>query len=180
MAKLATVLGIDLEDVLDVELGPAPPATLATLRAAVASKRQVEIDYYGYGRDAHTTRIVEPALVYSAAGQWYVAAYCHLATDRRLFRVDRIEGARLLDTPFAVAPVASPTTVYAPGPDDPRIVLDLTAAASWVPGQYPVEADPPLGEGPTPVALRASGRPSLAPPLLPPPPAPHIAAHTGP
>src|SRR5260370_22974306 len=132
MAKLATLLGIDPEDVLDVELGPAPPATLATLRAAVASKRQVEIDYYGYGRDAHTTRIVEPALVYSAAGQWYVAAYCHLATDRRLFRVDRMEGARLLATPVAFAPVASPTPVYAPGPDDAGIVPDRAAACSWL------------------------------------------------
>ena len=162
LAKLATALGIDLEDAVDVELGPAPPATLATLRDAVSSKRQIEIDYYGYGRDVHTTRVVEPSLVYSAAGQWYVAAYCHLATDRRLFRVDRIEGARLLDTPFAVTPVESVPTVYSPvyspAPEDPRIVLDLAPAAGWVAGQYPVEEVTDLGEGRTRVALRVSGR----------------------
>jgi proteasome accessory factor C len=158
LAKLATALGIDLDDALDVELGPAPPATLATLREAVASRRQVEIDYYGYGRDAHTTRIIEPSLVYSAAGQWYVAAYCHLAVDRRLFRVDRIEGARLLERPFTVAPVTSPPTVYAPAADDPRVVLDLAPAASWVASLYPAEEVTDLGEGRTRVALRVSGR----------------------
>ena len=158
LAKLATALGMDLEDALDIELGPAPPATLATLREAVASERQVEIDYYGYGRDAHTTRVIEPSLVYSAAGQWYVAAYCHLAADRRLFRVDRVEAARLLDTPFTVAPVVSAPTVYSPGAEDPRIVLDLAPAASWVASQYPVEEVAALDGGRTRVALRVSGQ----------------------
>jgi proteasome accessory factor C len=158
LAKLAAALGIDPDEALDVELGPAVPATLATLRQAATEQRQVEIDYYGYGRDAHTTRVIEPALVYSTEGQWYAAGYCHLAADRRLFRVDRIQAARILDTAFAVPPVAAPTTLYDPQPEDPRIVLELEAGASWVGGLYPVEERTDLGDGRSRVALRVSGR----------------------
>jgi proteasome accessory factor C len=158
LAKLAAALGVDPDEALEVELGAAVPATLATLRQAAAEHRQVEVDYYGYGRDAHTTRVIEPALVYSTAGQWYAAGYCHLAEDRRLFRVDRIEGARLLDTSFTVPPVAAPAALYDPQPQDPRIVLELEPGASWVGGLYPVEELTDLGEGRTRVALRVSGR----------------------
>jgi len=157
LAKVAAALGVDGEEVVDVELGPAPPATLADLQRAVAEHRQVEIDYYGFGRDARSTRVIDPTLVYSADGQWYVAAYCHRAEADRLFRVDRVEAARLLDTTFTAAPAAEPRPVYQPGPDDPRIVLDLAADAGWVTEQYPVEDVTPLGGGRTQVALRVSG-----------------------
>jgi proteasome accessory factor C len=158
LAKLAAALGIDPEEAVDVELGPAPPATLATLRSAATARRQVEIEYYGYGRDEHTTRVIEPALVYSAAGQWYVAGYCHLAGDRRLFRVDRIEAATMLDAGFAETPVAAPPPVYAPAASDPVVVLELSPAAAWVVGLYPLEQVTDLGDGRSRVALRVSGR----------------------
>jgi proteasome accessory factor C len=160
LAKLAAVLGIDPEEVVDVELGPAEPDTLAILRAASVDHHQVEIEYYGFGRDARTTRIIDPYVVYSAAGQWYVAAYCHRAQDRRLFRVDRIEAARALPATFE--PPAAPATsaelpTYDPGPEDPLIVLELEPEAGWVAEQYPAESVRDLGQGRRRVALRVSG-----------------------
>ena len=47
---------------------PAP----RRLRPAVADRHQVEIDYYSYGRDERTVRVVDPFRVFSDQGQWYV------------------------------------------------------------------------------------------------------------
>jgi proteasome accessory factor C len=157
LAKLASALGVDPEEVVDVELGPAPPAVLALLRQAVAQHRQVELDYYGFGRDARSTRIVDPALVYSAQGQWYLAGYCHQALDERLFRVDRIEAVRLQESTFTPRAAADPLSVYEPRPSDPRIVLDLEPESAWVSEQYPVEAVSALGGGRLRVSLAVSG-----------------------
>jgi proteasome accessory factor C len=157
LAKVASALGVDPEEVVDVELGPAPPALLAVLRQAVAEHRQVELDYYGYGRDARTTRMVDPTLVYSAEGQWYLAGYCHRALDQRLFRVDRIEAARLQTSTFEPGPHAGQLPVYAPRPSDPRIVLDLEPESAWVAEQYPAERVTTLDGGRLRVVLAVSG-----------------------
>jgi proteasome accessory factor C len=161
LAKLAVALGIDGIDageILDVELGPAAPETLAILRQAVTEHRQVELSYYGFGRDARTTRTVDPFLVYSAQGQWYLAGHCHLAGAQRLFRVDRIEAVRLLDQTFVTQADGVPPPLYAPAPDDPVVVLDLEAESAWVAEQYPIESVSALGEGRQRVTLRVSGQ----------------------
>jgi proteasome accessory factor C len=158
LAKLALALGVEGDDVVGVELGAVVPDTLARMREASAEHRQVEIDYYGYGRDEHTTRIIDPYVVYTTAGQWYVAAYCHLAQDERLFRIDRVTSVRLLDSTFSPPPTREPPASYRPGPDDARVVLDLEPDAAWVVEQYPVEARTVADNGRQRVALRASGR----------------------
>ena len=157
LAKLTAALGIDPDDVVESALGPAEPDTLALLRAAMVEHHQVEIEYYGFGRDERTTRVIDPYVVYSAAGQWYVAAYCHRAGDRRLFRVDRVEAVRPLPETFE--PPASPgqLATYEPGPEDPVIVLELEPDAAWVAEQYPADSIADLGQGRRRVALRVSG-----------------------
>ena len=122
---------------------------MAVLREAVAASRQVEIEYYAFGRDEWTTRTVDPSTVFSAAGQWYVSAWCHLVDDERLFRVDRIRTAdpprhRLL--PAGRRPGSWPST--GPGPTTPGSTLELDPAAAWVVEQYPVEKVEPVdGDG---------------------------------
>ena len=87
--------------------------------------RQVEIDYYAFGRDERTPRAVDPSTVFSAAGQWYVSGWCHLVDDERMFRVDRIRTATLLDTGFSPPATPRELAVYRPRPDDPRVTLEL-------------------------------------------------------
>ena len=65
-----------------------------------AHRRQVEIEYYSFGRDAWSRRTIDPYAVFSSAGQWYVTAFCHTVDDERLFRVDRVRAATALDTVF--------------------------------------------------------------------------------
>ena len=158
LAKLARVLGVAPEEAVEVELGDAPPGLLAVLQAAAAERRQVQIDYYAYGRDQWTTRTVDPWSVFSAAGQWYVLAWCHRVEAERLFRVDRVRTAIPLDVTFDPPPARPPTAVYSPAPDDPVVVLELEPAARWVAEQYPHEALDDLGGGRCRVRLRVSGR----------------------
>lgn len=68
LAKLAGVLGVDPGEALDVDLGSAPEAVLEALRTAISARRQVEIDYYAYGRDERTRRVVDPHAVFAAEG----------------------------------------------------------------------------------------------------------------
>ena len=92
LAKLADVLGVDPDEALEVDLGDrAGREMLEPLRAAAAERRQVELDYYAYGRDERTRRVVDPWPSTPPRAQWYLAGWCHLADGPSgVFRVDRI------------------------------------------------------------------------------------------
>jgi proteasome accessory factor C len=166
LAKLAGVLGVEVADALDVELGSVPQGLLDGLREAADEGRSVEIDYYAYGRDARTRRVVDPEAVYAADGEWYLSAWCHLAEAPRRFRVDRIRSSRVLDRDGAGRDGADrrrrrevvSRTVFEPSPEDPRVVLELEPQARWVVEQYPVEDVEELAGGRVRVRLVAGER----------------------
>jgi proteasome accessory factor C len=140
LAKLARVVGVDPEEALEIEINPVATEVIDVMRRAVAEHRQLEMEYYSFGRDSAASRVIDPYSVFAASGQWYVSAFCHTVDDERLFRLDRVRGATLLDATFA-APTGKPDlTVYEPQADDPRVELDLEPGARWVIEQYPVEA----------------------------------------
>lgn len=156
--KLAAAVGVAETEAVEVALAPAAAEVIATLRDAARDHRQVEIDYYSFGRDGWSVRVVDPYAVFSAAGQWYVSAWCHAVEDERLFRVDRVRAARSLETGF-VGPAAQPDfAVYRPRPDDPRVTLELEPQARWVVDQYPAETVDELGGGRARVTLAVSER----------------------
>lgn len=158
LAKVAGVLGVDASDSLEVRLGSASNGTLDTLRAAVADGQAVEIDYYTYGRDERTRRVVDPYQVFTAEGEWYLAGWCHRADAERRFRVDRIRAVELQERRFDLPRRQAPLTSYAPGAGDPRVVLDLEPGGRWVAEQYPVESVEERSNGRCRVTLVASER----------------------
>ena len=139
LAKLSAAVGAGPDPGVEVRLGLASQDVLETLREATRDRRQVRIDYYAYGRDEHTQRVIDPYRVTSDEGQWYVSAYCHLAEGDRLFRVDRISAAMLLDDHFDPPADLPPESVFTPTATDPRVVIDLAPDARWVTEYYPVE-----------------------------------------
>ena len=159
LAKLARVLGVAPDDAVEVELGAAPPDVLAELQRASTERQQVDIDYYAYGRDERTRRVIDPWSVFSAGGHWYVLGWCHRVDGERLFRVDRVHDVVVLASTFEPPDRPSaPGTVYHPSPGDPLVVLDLESDAAWVAEQYPNEGVEPLGDGRLRVRLRVSER----------------------
>lgn len=154
--KLAAAMGVDAGEAVEIELGPVAEDLLGTLRAAAGAHRQVEIDYYSFGRDERAKRVIDPYAVFSAAGQWYVSGWCHRVDDERLFRVDRIASATPLDTSFKPPKKAPDLAAYRPATTDPRVTLELEPSARWVAEQYPVEKVEEVADGRLRVTLVAS------------------------
>lgn len=160
LAKLGMALGDSADSAVDVRLGDAPEATLDTLRRAVSSGTQVELDYYTYGRDELTTRLVDPARVFSDHGNWYLHGYCHRADDERVFRIDRVRDARATDDPITHR-LDGGGGSFTPDGDDPRIRLRLDPRAAWVVEQYPTENVTTLDDGRLEVVMAVTAVPWL-------------------
>jgi proteasome accessory factor C len=162
-----------------VTLGPVAPAVLDAVRRGASQRHKVAIDYYSFGRDGRSTRTVQPWRVFNRSGQWYLNGWCELAGGERLFRVDRIRSAEILDDTFPAPPPGpapsrrGPTdrannarpgarpAVYQPHSSDPLVVLDLAPAAHWVAEEYPNEGVERRPDGRLRVRLRANQRPWL-------------------
>jgi proteasome accessory factor C len=156
LEKLASALGLDSDESVDVELGPAPPEVLERVQRATAEGRQLELEYYSFGRDETGVRRVEPWEVFNAGGHWYLRGFCAAAGGERLFRVDRMARATLLDDRFTPpAPVPDRRTFH-PNPSGPAIVLDLAPPAHWVATQYPNLGVEQRGSGTLRVTLPVS------------------------
>jgi proteasome accessory factor C len=156
LAKLAVALGVQPDDI-DIELGGADPSLLEDLRRAVAEARAVRLDYYSYGRDERSTRVVEPVRLHHEQGHWYLEAWCRSSGAERLFRVDRIERAELLEEGVAPRPSGA-AGVFRPAAGTPRVVLDLAPAARWVVERYPCERVEERPDGSYRVTLAVGGR----------------------
>jgi len=161
LAKLAATLGLDPDEAMDIDLGDAPAGTIEVLEHGIAEGRQVEIDYYAYGRDERTTRTIDPYRVYATQGQWYVVGHCHRAGGDRVFRVDRIAGATLLDTTFERPSEGPGLEVFTAGPGDPRVIIELAPDARWVLEQYPIDEVVELGDGRCRATIAVTARPWL-------------------
>ena len=161
VAKLADVLGIDADQVLDIDLGAASPEVVATLREALRDSRRVRIDYYSYGRDSRAVRDVDPYLLQALDGSLYLLGWCHLAGGQRRFRVDRVATAELLDETATPPDGPVHTDVFRADDADPRVTLALAPAAAWVRDAYPVERWEEAADGSSTVTLAVAAAPWL-------------------
>jgi proteasome accessory factor C len=131
------ILGDD-GDNLVVDL--TEPPLVAELRRAAAERVVAEIVYTALATAKTTTRLIEPWVVFTTLGNWYVRAYCRSARAERVFRVDRIRTVALTDEHFdAPDHEVAPEIGYTPGEEDVRAVIRLSDEARWVATYYPVE-----------------------------------------
>ena len=128
------------------------------LSRAVAERRQVRLDYYVPARDESTERVVDPLRVVTADGHTYLDAWCHLAEDQRLFRLDRVSSAEVLDTTVqqhtGVQPRDLADGIFQPSSEDLLATLVLEPGARWVAEYYPVEETAEVAGGGLRVRLR--------------------------
>lgn len=64
---------------------------------ALMTRRRLRIDYFTRYRNEHSSREVSPQRLVHYRGNWYVDAWCHKSEGVRMFALDSIENARLLD-----------------------------------------------------------------------------------
>jgi proteasome accessory factor C len=149
--KLETALGVS--EVV-VEFGA--PEHLRAVRDAAERGTRLEIEYWSAGRDAVTTRRIDPGPPFFALGEWYTDAFDHLRGEPRMFRVDRIREARATDETFAPVPAERPAAVYNPRADDARVTVELPPSASWVAESFPAERVEDRRDGGQQVVLAVS------------------------
>lgn len=78
-------------------------AVVLTLSAAAQQEKQVWMRYHS-GQAEETERVVDPYGLIFHAGVWYTVGYCHLRQDLRIFRLDRMLQAKLLEEAFTRPP----------------------------------------------------------------------------
>lgn len=84
----------DVEDIarrIEVELDSYPGKWWKEIENGIGSGHNIILEYYSYSRDTVSEREVEPFSLVWSRGHWYLMAWCHLAEDMRLFRLDRIK-----------------------------------------------------------------------------------------
>ncbi len=146
LAKLEAAAGTagDPAGSVHVSLGQIlDPGVLETAEDALRRRRRLHLAYLVPHRDETTERDVDPMRVLHVDGRWYLEGWCHRAEGVRLFRLDRVVSARVLDvdgTPPASARGRDLTgELFEPGPQDHVVTLELRPAARWVVDYYPVE-----------------------------------------
>ncbi len=147
VAKLSAALGIDADEVLEIEMVEPDDEVRGNLDDAVALHRVVDLHYYSYGRDSWEQRLVEPHRVFNSKGAWYTWAWCRKVDDWRLFRVDRARTAIATDKFFEPREVPPVPELLRTAPSSPGVVLELSPGARWASQEYPVESVRPGSDG---------------------------------
>jgi proteasome accessory factor C len=111
----------------------------ATLADAVANRRQVRLSHAAAVRDEVRTRVVDPIAVSEAQGHLYLDAWDHESREQRLFRLDRVVAADILDMSRGV---------FRPTSETPTATVRVGPTARWVTEYYPVEQVRELEDGP--------------------------------
>ena len=141
------------------------------LGEAVEAGRQLRLSHRSPVRDEVTTRVVDPIAVSYADGHGYLDAWDHSVEDRRLFRLDRILEAELLDVPVSdqsrLEPLDLDEALFRPSPDALLATVRLSAEARWVTEYYPVESAVEEPDGGLTITLRVADPAWLVRLLLP-------------
>ena len=164
LAKLEAAAGdgAALAAQVDIKIDSATPALnrlRATLEDAVTTGRQVRLGYYVPARDQATERIVDPLRLVQAEGNTYLEAWCRNAEGQRLFRLDRISEADVLDEAVTdhsdVSPRDLSAGLFQASPTDMLVTLRLRPRARWVAEYYPVVSSEELDGGGLRITLRS-------------------------
>lgn len=155
LAKLTAATG-EAAAAVDVRLAvEGAPAVVATLAEAVSTGRRLRLRYVT-AADVTSVREVDPIRLLTEDEHSYLLAWCYRATDERLFRVDRVLEADLLDVAAATHPRTAHAATFTPAPDDELVTLELGSRARWIAEQVPVESIQNLPDGAFRVALRVA------------------------
>ena len=141
---------------VDVQLTvEAAPEVIAAARAALRERRRLRLKYVN-ASDAVSERDVDPWALLTGDEHSYLQAWCHNVEGERLFRLDRILDARVLDEPAATRPGPVRDATFTPSEAHERVTLELDGQARWVAEQFPVEETTELPDGGFRVVLRVA------------------------
>lgn len=134
-------------------------AVAATLAGALSGGRRVHLRHYAWPRrDEETERDVDPMRLLVVEGRTYLEGWCRRAEGVRLFRLDRVLEAEVLDVPAEVPETAAQVDVdaglFRPSESDVLAELELDPQARWVAEYNPCESVTELPGGRLRIGLR--------------------------
>jgi proteasome accessory factor C len=139
-------------------VAPSEREVATTLGEALSQGRQVRLSHAAAVRDEIRTRIVDPVAVSEAQGHLYLDAWDHDTASQRLFRLDRVVAAEVLDTGVQtrVEPLDLSHGAFQRSGEIPTATLRVGPRARWVTEYYPVQEVREIGEGPLVGGLEVS------------------------
>lgn len=151
--KLRGILGEDLADAVDVEIGK--PALFNEVWDATVEGKKLRIRYWSPSTNAVTDRTVAPRVVFADRGNWYVTVDDDLRGAVRHLRIDRIRELEATGERFepSESQVAAPSW-FSDAEDLPVAVLRLAPSARWVAETYPCVSAVEHDDGTIEVSLR--------------------------
>jgi len=144
---------------VEVHVESVDPATHRTLATALREQRRVAMSYLVPSRDEETEREVDPMRLLTAEGRLYLEAWCYRADDVRLFRLDRIGAASILDvatTSHADRQRDLSAGLFQPLEGGPSATLDLAPNARWIVEYYSTESTQERSDDTLRVVIRAN------------------------
>ena len=106
IARLRALLGTadgDADEIIRrVRLIPAQnrpvlPVRFEVIGSALVKRQRIEVNYHTRSRDVHSVRELSPQRLVHYRNAWYLDAWCHASDALRVFALDAIEEARLID-----------------------------------------------------------------------------------
>jgi len=153
LEKVGSAAG-DAAAAVDVDLhAAANPEVAAAVGEALTRRRRLRIRYVD-ARDEASDRDVDPVRLVSQDERTYLLAWCWSADADRLFRLDRIVAAQVLEAPASDHDVPAGADVFAPGAEGSLVTLHLASPGRWVAETAPAEAVRNLPDGSFEVDLR--------------------------
>jgi proteasome accessory factor C len=146
----ASVLGSALEKLtaatgeaaagVDVRLAvDGAPAVVAAVGTALQTGHRLRLRYVN-ASDAASERDVDPMRLITDDERSYLLGWCYRAGAERLFRLDRVLEAQVLDEPVDPGHTVGARSVeFRPDPTAGLVTLHLTSRGRWVAESVPVE-----------------------------------------
>jgi proteasome accessory factor C len=161
LAKLREGLGPETigraPDRVEAAEAGRPAETLELVREAANENARIEIDYLSAAGDPSVRRI-DPEEIFSALGNWYVAAWDHRSDEERLFRVDRIRRVEPTGERFTARGLqGAGRDLYRPTERDVSVRLLLRPEVRWVAEYHRVDGAVEREGGALEVTMPARG-----------------------
>lgn len=153
LTKLGKALGSTEEgtSIVDVRFEAAPSDHLRALQDALGRKKRVRLEYYSASSNELRTREIDPWTLYAALGRWYLIGLDHRSGEERMFRVDRIKKAEVLDADADIPKDFDPhaySGAFKERPGEPSATFEISPkAARWFEEYYPVRSASRLPDG---------------------------------
>jgi proteasome accessory factor C len=156
LAKLTEAVGEAAG--ITVQVDPIAPAVAEAISVALARRARLWLRYRG-ALDETTEREVDPMRLLVLEGRTYLEAWCRRAEGVRLFRLDRVELATVLDAPAEPPPTAERLDPAAgPLSSGEPVTLDLAPSAAWVPEAHAATVVAERPDGSIRVSMRIADR----------------------